>query len=81
MRSIKDHDLTLAWRTQMRTPDKVVGNLLPAWLLETEDECSLRVHSAEYMSNDAVLAGGIKGLQHDKQRLIAICIKQVLQLA
>ena len=33
------------------------------------------------MSNDAILAGGIKGLSHDKQGLIAICVKQVLQLA
>ena len=64
----------------MCTPDKVVGNLFPARLLETDDECSLRVHSAEYLSNDAVLAGGIKGLD-DEQRLVGICIKQVPHLA
>ena len=32
------------------------------------------------MPNDAVLASRIKRLQYDKQRLVAVRVKQVLQL-
>src|SRR5262249_30477198 len=80
VRTIKDHDLALARRAQMRTPDKIVSSLLFARLLESKHERSLRVHSAEYVPNDPVLTGGIKSLQHNEKGLAAIRVKQVLQL-
>ena len=40
----------------------------------------IRVHSAEYVPNDPVLAGGIEGLQHNEKRLAAVRVKQILQL-
>src|SRR5262249_13990408 len=79
MRSIEDHDLALARCAQMRT-DKIVSGFLLARLLKSKYECSLRVHSAEDMSNDTILAGGVERLQHDEQRLFSIGVKQVLQL-
>ena len=41
---------------------------------------SFWVHAAEYVPNDAVLAGGVERLQYDKKGLAAVRVKQVLQL-
>ena len=80
MRSIEDHHLAFAWRTQVGAPEEIVRGLLFARLLEAEDRCPFRVHAAEHVPNDAVLAGGVERLQHDKKRLVAVRVKQVLQL-
>jgi hypothetical protein len=61
-------------------PEKVVSSFVFARLLESEDECPLWVQSAEHVANDAVFAGGVKRLQYDEKRLIAVRVKQVLQL-
>jgi len=74
------NNLALARPAHMRTPDKIMSSLLFARLLESEHKRSLRVHSAEYVPNDPVLAGGIEGLQHNKKGLAAVRVKQVLQL-
>src|SRR6266446_7763125 len=64
----------------MDAPEEIVRGFLFARLLESEDERPLRVHSAEHMPNDAVLAGRVERLQHDKKGLAAVRVKQVLQL-
>ena len=46
--------------------------LVLARLLESEHERSLRIHSAEYVSNHAVFAGSVKRLENDEKRLAAI---------
>ena len=69
-----------SWRPKAGTPEKIVRGLVVTRLLESEHERSLRIHSAEHVSNDAVFAGGVKCLEYYEKRLAAIRIKQVLQL-
>ena len=80
MRSIEDHHLAFAWRMQVGAPEEIVRGLLFARLLEAEDRCPLWVHAAEYVPNDAVLAAGVERLQYDKKGLVAVRVKQVVQL-
>src|SRR6516225_8044251 len=80
MRPIEDHHFALGRGAQVRAPKEVVGKFLFARLLESEDEGPLRIHSAEYMPNGAVLAGRVERLQHHEKGLAAVRVKQVLQL-
>ncbi len=80
MRAVEDHDLALARRAQVGAPEKIVGELLLARLLEAEHRRPLRIHPAEHVPHDAVLAGGVERLQHDEQGLVAVRVEQVLQL-
>ena len=80
MRPIEDHDLALAWCPKMGAPEKIVSDLVLARLLECERERPLRLHSTEHVANDAIFAGGVKRLEYDEKGLVAIRIKQILQL-
>jgi hypothetical protein len=80
MGPIENHDFAFLGRAQVGPPEKIMSGLVLARLLEPEYERPLWIHSAEYMPNDAVLAGGIKRLQHNEKRLAAVRVKQVLQL-
>jgi hypothetical protein len=59
----------------MGTPEEIVSCLVFARLFESEDKCSLWIHAAKQMPNDAVLAGGVEGLQYDEKGLVIICVK------
>src|SRR5262249_10594194 len=80
MRSIEDHNFAFARGTSVSSPQKIVGGLLLARLLETEDEGPLRVHPAKNVANNAVFAGSVECLQDHKKGLVAVRIEQVLQL-
>src|SRR6516165_4900121 len=80
MRSVEDHHVALARRAQVGAPEEIVSSLHFAGLLESEYEGSLRIHPAEHMPNDPVLAGRVERLQHDENGLAAVRVKQVLQL-
>src|SRR5262249_292933 len=62
------------------SPEEVLRGLLLARLLETIDERSLRVHSAEHMPDGAILAGSVERLEHNQKRLAAVGVEEVLQL-
>src|SRR5580704_19512785 len=79
VRPIKNHHLAAPWRNLVRTPEEVVGELLLGRLLELKDESPLRVESRKEMANGAILSGRIEALQHNKQRLTGVRIKQILQ--
>ena len=64
----------------MGAPQKIVAELERVRLLEAVNRSALRIHSTEQMPNDTVLAGGVKRLQHNQQRLFRVGIEQVLQL-
>lgn len=51
-----------------------------ARLLEAVKECALRVHSTKDMSNDAVFSSSVEGLQYHEHGLVAVRVKQILQL-
>src|SRR5262249_31547900 len=80
MGSVEDHYLALARRALVGSPEEVVRGLLLARLLETIDERSLRVHSAEHMPDGAILAGSVERLEHNQKRLAAVGVEEVLQL-
>jgi hypothetical protein len=80
MRAVEDDDLALGRRPLMRAPEKVVRRFLGARLLETEHRRALRIHAAEQVADDAILAGRVERLQDDQQRLVAVGVEQGLQL-
>jgi hypothetical protein len=57
-----------------------MSGLVFARLLESQHGHSLRIHPAEQVANDTVLAGGIKRLQNHQKRLAAVRVEQILQL-
>jgi hypothetical protein len=77
--SIEDHYLAFAGRAEVSAPEKIVSDLVIARLLEPKDERPLRVHSAEDVPDDAILAGGVECLQYDEQRLVAVRVKSNLR--
>src|SRR5262249_7585148 len=77
--SVKNDHFAFARSALVGAPEKIVIGLLFARLLESEDRRPLRVHSAEHVPDDAVLAGGVKSLQDDEKGLIAVRVEQVLQ--
>jgi len=60
--SIEDHYLAFAGRAEVSSPEKIVIGLKIARLFESEDERSLRVHSAKDVPDDAILASGVECL-------------------
>ena len=57
-----------------------MSGLVFARLLESEHGRSLRIHPAEQVANDTVLAGGIKRLQNHQKGLAAARVEKILQL-
>ena len=80
MRAVEDHHFAFPRRSKMGAPEEIVGQLKFARLFEAENRGPLRVHAAKQVAHDPILAGSIERLQHDEQRLVAVCIKEVLQL-
>src|SRR5262249_37140109 len=66
-------------QARVTATNETVSRPLFARLLEPVDEPPLRVHPAEYVPNDAVLAGRVERLQYDQKGLAAVRVKQVLQ--
>src|SRR5262245_50387147 len=58
--SIEDYHLAFTGRAEVSAPQKIVSSLIIVRLLESEDKRPLRVHSAEDVPDDAVLAGGVE---------------------
>src|SRR5271163_508807 len=67
VRSVENHDVSLAWRVLMDPPEEIVSGLKDRRLLEAKDEGSLRIHSIEYVAHDAILAAGIERLQDHQE--------------
>jgi hypothetical protein len=57
-----------------------VGYVAPCEALSVAMGSVFEERATEQVPNDAVLANRIKRLQYDKQRLVAVRVKQVLQL-
>ncbi len=64
----------------MGSPKEIVSGFLFARLLESKDECPLRIHSTKNMANNAVLTGGVECLQNHEEGLAPVRVEQVLQL-
>jgi len=56
------------------------GGVFWARSLEAPHLAALRIHAAEDPLDRAILASGIKGLQHDEQALLALGIEPRLQI-
>ncbi len=59
----------------MGSPKEIVSGFLFARLLESKDECPLRIHSTKNMANNAV-----ECLQNHEEGLAPVRVEQVLQL-
>jgi hypothetical protein len=57
-------------------PEKIVGEFFFVRLLESEHRRSLRVHAAEHVPHDAILAGGVQRLQYDEKGLGAVRVER-----
>src|SRR5262249_19948705 len=80
IRSIENNHFAFPRRAKMGAPQEIMSGLKLAGLLESEDERSLRVHSAKNVSNTPALTRRVQRLQYDEEGLITVGVKQVLQL-
>ncbi len=57
-----------------------MGQFLRRRLFKADDPAALRIHRAENVPDDAILASGVGSLQADQQRVFPLGIESKLQL-
>ena len=67
-------------RRLSRTPKKIVVQFFSAWLLETENLASFRIHAGHHVLDGAVFAGSIHALKNQQHRIAIVSREQILPL-
>ena len=77
--TIENADPATFRQTAGRAPEKIMFQLLGAWLFEVENLAALGINPRHHMPNGAILAGSIHALKYQQQRGFIRCIMQILQ--
>ena len=77
--AVEDHDLAFARRVLVDAPQIVMGEFVFGGGLKARHPYTGRVHALKDMANDAVLAAGVHGLQHDQYLMLPLGKEDLLQ--
>src|SRR5260370_28536847 len=69
IRAIEDADPAALRQLTDRVPQKIVLQILAAWMFEAENLAALWVDARHHVLDDAVLAGRIHRLENQQQRI------------
>ena len=78
VRAVEDPDLAAFRQHPGTTPEKIVLQLLRAWMFETEDLAALRVDARHHMLDGAVFSGGVHRLEDQQDRVAVARVQQLL---
>ena len=77
--AVEDDDLAVAGRLFVDTPEIVVGQFFGRRFLEAGHLDALGIDAVEDVADGAVLAAGVRGLEHDEHLVLVLGVEQFLQ--
>lgn len=80
MTAVEDHQLAVAGNLLMDPPKVVPGQFFGRWLFERGDPHSAWVDAFKNVTDRAVFAPGVHGLEHEENSLASVGPQQFLKL-